>query len=318
MVVIFQQDSIMNFLSMYRKYKDVFIKPKISLSFGLWKNHSGLPVWRSGNVIRLTSNHENYTEDWIVSKVENSHWTDEGKKAHPILSRLFKPCYQLPLWLSFYKFDFDINYTIKYDSSFRIDFFPSLTLVFFGLHLTLTAESPDVKDIDACDEDYWEALVAYDFFNGDLTRIDESLGTTISCIDTPVAVPNKHYVFNEKYLKKSELRAELSFLREKEGIEKNPFSKEGIYFNYTTKKVIRVRKKDNNIIDCTCIDLKNNEESLSCTYDIDDYNNFVEIISKKPYYKFIRYINMKKDTNKYMTEELKFLKDKLTKEVTKR
>ena len=37
----------------YNKAKDVFAKPKLKVSFGLWRNSPGLPVWRSGPNIHI-------------------------------------------------------------------------------------------------------------------------------------------------------------------------------------------------------------------------------------------------------------------------
>ena len=109
-----------NIYKTYNKAKDVFVKPKIKISFGLWKRMSGLPLYRRPN-------------------------------------RILK--YNLPLWLSFHFFDYDVIYKWKYDT-IRYEYPPQMTIVFFGfaIHLVL---KPILEDSDDCEDFYWESLLSY-------------------------------------------------------------------------------------------------------------------------------------------------------------
>ena len=132
-----------NLFKTYNKVKDVFIRPKVVFKFGLWKNMSGLPMWRRGPIIRIANYSQYYTpnsvnyiktynagdikSDGTVAKydeyIQSNHELPEESKCgvwkRHIRIKLrkyglgwLKPQYILPIWLSFYIFDWDVMYTL--------------------------------------------------------------------------------------------------------------------------------------------------------------------------------------------------------------
>lgn len=181
------------FLSLYRRNKDAFIKPKLHWFFGLWRNEPNLPVWRRGPIIRFgkckyvketnTVPSESlyikeYEETWNYAKLVDSKWTEEGKKNHPFLSKFLKPSYELPIWLSFYIFNHDIYWKTKWtDDDFRYEYPTHFTIVFFGLAISVTAYIPQLNEDDwLCQDQYWESMLTYEYYNGDLEKTNESCG----------------------------------------------------------------------------------------------------------------------------------------------
>jgi hypothetical protein len=173
----------------YNKAKDVFVKPKLKISFGLWKNMGGLPVWRRGHYISIAKSHQYYRpESWSYYREERAgtvrkddtivkydklgvskHQLPKGCNGYvwrsPIRKKLrkwklgwLKPVYELPLWLSFYCFDWDVIYKWKYDD-IRFEYPPQFTLVFFGLALSFTLVAP-IEGDDYADW-YWDSLLSY-------------------------------------------------------------------------------------------------------------------------------------------------------------
>ena len=98
----------------YNKVKDVFKKPVLKFKACKWQDSPLLPVWRSGPTICLGKYGE-YTDKYHFARLENCEWNEVGKKNHPILSKLFKPKYQLPVWLSFYIFNHDLIWKTKWE-----------------------------------------------------------------------------------------------------------------------------------------------------------------------------------------------------------
>lgn len=165
------------FLYEYRKAYDTFIKPKFKFFIGKWINEPNLPVWRRGNYIEF-SKYDERTEEWDYGRFIKSEWNELGKKNHPILSKILKPSYQLPIWLSFYFFNSDIIYKTKWDESDFIYEFPAhITLVLFGLAISITAYIPKGDENDfTCNDDYWESLLTFNYFDGDLRKTNEVMG----------------------------------------------------------------------------------------------------------------------------------------------
>lgn len=204
----------MNFLKIYRKYKEVFVKPKLYWFFGKWKNCPNLPVWRRGCAIRLTKNYGDYNSTFDHARFEKSEWTEVGKKNHPILSKIFKPVYYLPIWLSFYFFDTDIFYKIKNqwedeDGDVYADIFfeapAQITLVFFGWCISITAGAPvsiNHNDEITDDSDYWESILAYQFFNEDVIKACKSLGRWKKLVGQEYWEFNPDFIKDEKIKKK--------------------------------------------------------------------------------------------------------------------
>lgn len=180
----------------YNKVKNVFVRPKLKVYFGKWFNTPGLPVWRRGPIIylgnpyKLNSNCYEVTnrvrictgyETWINNKGEElqiksyswvTHKLPGGLKPGDIVWNRkirksnkkwglswIKPIIQLPIWLSFHIFNWDVCYKWKYDE-IRYEFPPQFTIVFFGLALTIMAV-PEPEDDDDCPDHYWESLLSY-------------------------------------------------------------------------------------------------------------------------------------------------------------
>ena len=193
----------MKFLSTYRKVKDIFVKPRLVWYFGKWINLGNLPVWRRGNTIQLTKNYSYYKNTWYYARLEKSEWTDLGKKAHPIISKIFKPTYILPIWLSFYYFDHDIFYKTKYsDDDFRYEFPSAITIVFFGLCISVTAIPPfsnnALKERFYLYDDYWESILTYLYYK-DIKETNSKMGYW----------SNGEWRFRQEFLKREEDRNEL-------------------------------------------------------------------------------------------------------------
>ena len=168
----------LDFLKEWRSVRQVFVRPKFQWYFGTWMKEPNLPVWRRGPQIHIGKRHE-VNEKWNYGKLENSEWNEIGKKNHPIISKIFKhPTIQLPIWLSFYIFDSDIVYKTKWtDDDFRYEYPAHVTIVFFGLALSVSAYIPQENENDwTCNDDYWEALLTFKYCNGDIEKTNDILG----------------------------------------------------------------------------------------------------------------------------------------------
>lgn len=165
------------FLSEWKKANGKFIKPKLHWYFGLWRNEGNLPVWRRGNTIHF-GEYKERNDTYDYAKLVSSEWTEEGKKNHPILSKLVKPTYVLPNWLSFYFFNTDIMYKTKWsEDDFRYEFPAHITLVIFGFAISVTAYIPRQNENDwTCQDDYWESLLTFNYYDGDIKKTNEVMG----------------------------------------------------------------------------------------------------------------------------------------------
>lgn len=167
-----------NFLHTWKQTHGTFVRPKLHWYFGPWWKEGNLPVWRRGLIIRLGKYGE-YTETWDYSKLTGSVWTELGRENHPILSKIFrKPSIQLPYLLSFYYFNSDIVWKTKWTADdFRYEFPAHITLVFFGLALSVTTYIPKQSDDDwTVTDDYWESLLTFIYCNGDIKKTDDIMG----------------------------------------------------------------------------------------------------------------------------------------------
>lgn len=143
----------------YNKVKNIFKKPKLRYYFGKWIHDPCLPIWRRGNCIHLAK-YQEYDSKWEYARYIDSWWTDLGKKNHPIISKLFKPMYILPIWLSFYIFNRDIMWKTKYsDEDYRFEYPGQFTIVAFGYSLSFWLQNP-TGDVTR-DDDYWESILTY-------------------------------------------------------------------------------------------------------------------------------------------------------------
>jgi len=84
----------------------------------------------------------------------------------------------LPIWLSFYLFNSDIHWKTKwYDDDFNYEFPSHFTIVFFGLAFSITAYIPKKDEDDwLCNDQYWESMLAYEYYNGDLKKTNDCCG----------------------------------------------------------------------------------------------------------------------------------------------
>lgn len=165
------------FLYVWKQCHGAFIRPKLKWYFGSWRKEGNLPVWRRGNTIHFGKYKErNNTYDY--ARLVSSEWTEEGKKNHPILSKLVKPTYELPYWLSFYFFNSDIMWKIKWSrDDFRYEYPAHITLVIFGLALSVTAYIPKANEDDwTAQDDYWESLLTFNHYGGDIKKTNEVMG----------------------------------------------------------------------------------------------------------------------------------------------
>lgn len=204
-----------NFLATYKKSKDVFIKPKLKWYFGLWKNEHNLPVWRRGNTIHFGKWNERIDKyNWAL--LESSEWNELGKENHPILSKIIKPSYELPRWLSFYFFNSDIVWKTKWsEDDFRYEYPSHFGIIFFGLCFSLTAYIPKEYEKDyTCQDDYWESILTYQYYDGDLEKTNERMGYYNSLKDS-----NFRFCFNPRFLKNEEDRNKLKEIQAKKIIE---------------------------------------------------------------------------------------------------
>ena len=168
-----------NFLSLYRELKRYFKRPRLKFYLGPWRREGNLPVWRRGPQIRWGKYGE-INEHWNWAKLESSEWNALGKKNHPILSKIIKtPVWQLPIWLAFHWYNDDLMYKTKWsEDDYRYEFPPHFTVVFFGLAFSITAYAPKVEGDDkyTCDDDYWETLLTFRHYGGDLKKTNDALG----------------------------------------------------------------------------------------------------------------------------------------------
>lgn len=160
----------------YNKVSHVFKKPKLYWRFGSWRKDPCLPVWRRGPYIKLIKYNYNDVTWGVVGKskpkrykiggkwtwssptdIKGYMWSEDYKKRHPIISKLFKPNYQLPIWLSFYVFNHDMIWKTKWDD-YRFEFPPQYTIVLFGYSLSFWLRNPIGSSRDDL---YWESMLWY-------------------------------------------------------------------------------------------------------------------------------------------------------------
>ena len=200
-----------HFLDVYKRNKDVFIRPKFRWFFGKWRSEPNLPVWRRGPQIRWGKYGE-IDEEWNWAKLESAEWSVLGKQNHPILSKIIKkPVWQLPIWLAFHWYNRDVYCGTKWeDDDFRFEFPPHITFVFFGLAISVTAYLPqEDKDDWLINDQYWESMFAYEYCKGDLKATNDSCGWYNR--------PGKEgfrFKFEPRFLKKEEDRIALKQIQD--------------------------------------------------------------------------------------------------------
>ena len=197
------------FLYEWKQTHGAFVRPKLKWYFGPWWKEGNLPVWRRGNTIHFGKYSER-KDNYDFAKLETSEWNELGKKNHPILSKLVKPSYELPRWLSFYFFNSDIVYKTKWsEDDFRYEFPAHITLVIFGFAISVTAYIPQSNENDfTCQDDYWESLLTYNYFKGDIKKTNRVMGYWNSPIDK-----NFRFRFQPRFLSNAVDRDDLIALQ---------------------------------------------------------------------------------------------------------
>lgn len=147
---------------LYREYiqcKDVFKEPRMMCYIGSWKKNPLLPVWRCGRDVFLVN--------WKYRKwVDNGNilydWTDDIKKKFPLITKLIKPHYRLPYYLSCYWFNQPLGWKTKWDE-YRYEWPASMTLVLFGFSISIWLVPPinEKTGLPHVDYDYWESILNY-------------------------------------------------------------------------------------------------------------------------------------------------------------
>lgn len=200
-----------NFLDTWKSVKDVFIKPNLRFYFGPWKKEGNLPVWRRGPQIRFGKYGE-IDEEWNWAKLESAKWNALGKRNHPILSKIIKtPVWQLPIWLAFHWYNDDIMYKTKWEEDdFRYEFPAHFTIVFFGLAFSITAYlKPEDKDDWLIQDQYWESILTYKYYNGDLEKTNGACGW----YNRP-GEKGFRFKFEPRFLKRQEDREKLQAIQD--------------------------------------------------------------------------------------------------------
>lgn len=166
-----------HFIDTWKSVKDIFVKPKFRWYFGTWRKEGNLPVWRRGPQIWLGKHGEIDTE-WDWARLKSSKWNALGKRNHPILSKIIKkPVWQLPIWLAFHWYNDDIMYKTKWsEDDFRYEFPSHFTVVFFGLAISVTAYIPTEDDAWLRQDQYWESILTYKYYNRDLEKTNDACG----------------------------------------------------------------------------------------------------------------------------------------------
>ena len=226
----------MRFLKIYRQVKDVFVKPKLKWYFGTWKNEPNLPIWRRGACINLAKRISWVPNEGKAYYPKNSIYVFEGYSGEyngkpikkyglsthklpgklnqytPVWNRNIRkklrkwhlswipPMITLPLWTAFRFDDSDIMWKTKYDD-FRYEFPAHITLVIFGLAISVTAV-PSIGDYTSYD-DYWESILNYRYYKS-LKKTHEIMG-----VWNHIGTDKKTIRFNPDFLKepyKTELK----------------------------------------------------------------------------------------------------------------
>ena len=63
------------------------------------------------------------------------------------------------------------------DDDYRYEYPAHITLVIFGFAISVTAYIPKQGENDwTCNDDYWESLLTYNHYNGDLKKVNDVMG----------------------------------------------------------------------------------------------------------------------------------------------
>ena len=181
--------------NVWKEAKDYFVKPKLRVYFGLWKNDPNLPVWRRGPFIRLTKTKAHTVKDSVLIHTHSVPFIWHGKTYHTkcydwvpkhklpgklkpgdyvwnrdIRKKLKKwhlsripPIIYLPIWTRFHIININVIWKDKYDTP-RYEYPPQFSIIAFGLSLTFTLHCP-VNNEYTSDDSYWESILDYLYYN---------------------------------------------------------------------------------------------------------------------------------------------------------
>ena len=150
----------------YNCVKDIFARPACKFYCGLWINSPGVPYHRSGNTIKLGKYYRDFEYN---ANTYSFKWTPSFKVRHKFISKLFKPVYTLPLFLTFNIFNYDVFCKYEFDKiCFEAN--PQLTIVMFGIAFTWILCSP----VNGTDKEYWESIEHY-MQDKDITTVDDCM-----------------------------------------------------------------------------------------------------------------------------------------------
>lgn len=141
----------------YIPLKNIFNPPKMHFFVCPWRKNHLLPVWRR-NLLHLS---HKYKAEYDVARLVKSEWNDDVKKRHPFLTKIFKPVYNLPLWLHFGIFSSSLGWKTKY-SEYRFEWNPFWYINIFGISFGIILTAPNLKENSkylSYNDDYWEALL---------------------------------------------------------------------------------------------------------------------------------------------------------------
>ena len=119
------------------------------------------------------------------------------------------PIYKKNLFPLFALFDNDVSYKWKFDD-ICFEYTPFITIIILGLSITLSAHSPVKSNSFTDDDDYWTSMIAYQFYNGDLLKCNESLSYY-----TDINGNFLNYAFNPLFLKSTEEQNYLTSIQNK-------------------------------------------------------------------------------------------------------
>lgn len=198
---------ILRYTKLYTEYnqcRDLFKEPQAIMFIGKWRSCPGLPVYRGGHSIWIAK-YRNYStnktgkEQWMynpnndntITKWRDIIWCDSYKEKHPIFTKIFKPVYHLPYWMTFKYYSCKLQWKWKWDDV-RFEFNPQMTLVMFGYCISIWLKAPYKHDYD-----YWESMLTYLYkCNKNKDEASKSMGVWKSD-------EGERPAWNKEFLKKS-------------------------------------------------------------------------------------------------------------------
>lgn len=232
----------------WRKVKDTFVKPKLKVYLGLWKNNPyAFNIWPFLYICprRLLHKYCCYVHNSVLIKTSTSiegfgneelpvdHYTMSKhvlpgnlrdwdcvwkrqirKKLKKLHLSWLKPYYRLPSWLCFKIVNLDVGWKDKYNSP-RFERPPRFSIVLFGLSLTFSLHCP-IKDAYSCDDHYWESILNHLYYNkvGTLKETIDLTGRWTRYINSEVSC--SYFATRPEYIVKDKLEEYIAALSDLE------------------------------------------------------------------------------------------------------